>query len=262
MRSGILQSIHIMQQDRPLLIITNKMFDYLAKYGEMAEDRYLIANALGIPIDDPRLSVVHSMQDSYPDHVLGGIIVCGSKSMPTDAEPWIPKLTDFLKREIGRKTPILGICFGHQLIASICGATVTVGAQGREFGIQDVTLTEAGQNDPLFKDIPATFPTAHNHYHTVIDIPKNSDLVELATSEQYRFQSFAIGDTIRTVQFHPETSRELIERYTDDEQAQLLKEGTFENEEALRTHLDTIQHSAFESFGRQILRNFIEHYIS
>jgi GMP synthase (glutamine-hydrolysing) len=245
----------------PLTIITNKMFDYLAKYGEMAEDRTLISKALGIRKDDQRLSVIHSMTDPYPEHIEGGLIICGSRSMPYDPDPWIERLRVFVTREIERDTPILGICFGHQLIAHILGSTVERGTKGREFGLCSVTLTDSGIKDPLFKDIPTDFVVPQNHYDVVTALPTKRTATELATSERYRFQAFAIGDRIRTVEFHPEASKELLSRFTQDEKKTLMDEGVFHDETAYENALRSIDNHSFEPSGYRIIRNFVEHFV-
>src|SRR4051812_8272904 len=82
--------------------------------------------------------------DRYKPH---GILVTGSPLSVTEKAPWMLELgRELLKAGV----PVLGVCFGHQLLAQVAGGEVIVNPRGREIGTVRVKLTQAGKRDPLF----------------------------------------------------------------------------------------------------------------
>ena len=120
--------------------------------------------------------------------------------------------------------PVLGVCFGHQLLARSAGGEVVVNPRGREIGTVTVKLTEAGRKDPLFAwassdeiEVQAT------HLDAVDPLPPGATI--LASNENCAVQAYRLSETVAGVQFHPELSadamRDLILSRTD----KLLAEG-------------------------------------
>src|SRR5436853_3449445 len=79
-----------------------------------------------------------------------GIIVTGSPLSVVEQTPWMERLGEDLLRAGERGTPVLGVCFGHQLLARAAGGAVVQNPRGREIGTVRVQLTEAGRKDVLF----------------------------------------------------------------------------------------------------------------
>ena len=124
-----------------------------------------------------------------------GIILSGGpQSVYDDDAPRIdPKILDLA-------VPVLGICYGHQLLAKELGADVLPGAE--EFGPSELRLRE---KDTLFVDTPRTQQVWMSHSDAVTALPRNTTL--LATTS--RCDVAAFGDFERKlfgVQFHPEVS--------------------------------------------------------
>ena len=103
---------------------------------------------------------------------------------------------------IANDVPLLGICFGHQLIAEICGGNVTHDHQQKKMGTFDVTLTEAGKQDRLFIGIPETFAGQYAHRDSVTTLPRGA--IALASGDSCRFSALQYGQNVYTFQFHPE----------------------------------------------------------
>ena len=80
-------------------------------------------------------------------------IITGSKYSVYDNVPWINRLVDFVKSLIEHKKPVLGICFGHQVIAKSIGADVIKNPLGWELGSYSIDLTKLGLNHELFLGI-------------------------------------------------------------------------------------------------------------
>ena len=79
---------------------------------------------------------------------------------------------------------------------------------GWELGTGGVTLAEEGRRDPLFADVPATFPAQQSHREIVAELPPGARM--LAHTPHTVCQAFALGDTIWGTQFHPEFTSEVV----------------------------------------------------
>jgi GMP synthase-like glutamine amidotransferase len=112
----------------------------------------------------------------------------------------LPILKETIKQDPDKK--ILGICFGHQLLAEILGAEVGSAPEQREVGIETVTLSSEGEQDPIFAGIEKQFPAILGHKDAVITLPKQATL--LASTKKCPIQAFRYGKAVYGVQFHPE----------------------------------------------------------
>ena len=101
--------------------------------------------------------------------------------------------------------PVLGICFGHQLIANMFGGNVFNDKAQNKFGTHEVRCTKEGMSDKLFSQMPPTFTAQYAHKDSVSVLPRGATL--LAESETCRFSALRYGDKVYTVQFHPEVRR-------------------------------------------------------
>jgi len=132
-----------------------------------------------------------------------GIIVTGSPLSVIEKTPWMLQLGDDLLRAGERGTPVLGVCFGHQLLALASGGDVVQNPRGREIGTVRVQLTDAGRKDLLFAwaggpeiEVQAT------HVDAVDPLPAAATV--LASNENTAAQAYRLSETVAGVQFHPE----------------------------------------------------------
>ncbi|WP_408931901.1 type 1 glutamine amidotransferase [Corynebacterium sp. YSMAA1_1_D6] len=128
------------------------------------------------------------------------IIVLGGRMNAIDGD-WLEELRQLLIEAVSQGVPVLGICLGHQILATAFGGDVSLNS-GVEDGPFKIELTEEGLGDPMFSGINGEFVAAESHYDSVTKIPE--DAVLLASSEK-AIQAFRIGSAIG-VQFHPEAS--------------------------------------------------------
>ena len=154
-----------------------------------------IAQCAGIPYDDIRvISVYENAVPILPDDI-AGIIITGSPSMVTALEPWGVATAQWLKQVVKMNIPVLGICFGHQLLAHTFGGSVDYHELGEEKGEVEIRLTEEGKKDPLLGVLPEHFSAYASHFQTVTRLPQNAVILTHAL----RFK-----DNVWGVQFHPE----------------------------------------------------------
>ncbi len=123
-----------------------------------------------------------------------------------DQYPWLKEEKAFLRQSIGSGRKVLGICLGAQLLAEALGAGVFRNPE-KEIGwfpIQGVT----GQPEHPVGAILASAGEVFHWHGDTFDLPKGS--VRLAGSVGCRNQAFALGGRILGLQFHLETTPELV----------------------------------------------------
>ena len=168
-------------------------------------------------------------------------IVSGSKYSVYDDIKWIKKAISFLALLIKEKKPILGICFGHQLIAKALGADVIKNPLGWELGSYMISLTEKGSKNKLFRSFSNREIVYESHQDIIENIPDSMDV--LAYSDK-SVQSFQCNNNIYGVQFHPEFSWEITRMLMD---LRIKKGVSVDN-----NHLEKSNN------GYKILHNFIK----
>lgn len=114
----------------------------------------------------------------------------------------------FLKSAIDQGRPVLGICFGAQLLARLLGGRVRRNP-AMEIGAGPVRLTAAGESDPVFRGFPKCFP-AFQWHGDAFDIPPWG--MRLASGWECLNQGFRMGNAVG-VQFHLEVTPQEAERW-------------------------------------------------
>jgi GMP synthase (glutamine-hydrolysing) len=122
--------------------------------------------------------------------------------------PFIEEEIEAVKQRIAAKKPVLGICFGAQILARALGAQVYKGPQF-EFGWAPLTLTEAGKNSPIRHYAEQERYAFHCHGDT-FDLPVGSRL--LAYTYMYPNQAFDHGPHLG-LQFHGEVTERGLRRW-------------------------------------------------
>jgi len=137
-----------------------------------------------------------------------GIIVMGSASSVHDKLPWQIELSNFLKAHLEKKTPILGLCFGHQLIAHLHGAKVeyVFPDQKKHLGFRTVSLRKnslwgEAQEGPLY--------VSHNEH--VTSVPQGFE-ISLSSPEIPIDGLSHTSLPIWTFQPHPEATPKFLEQ--------------------------------------------------
>lgn len=137
-----------------------------------------------------------------------------------DAHRFLVEEREYLALAERRGTPLLGVCFGAQLLALLGGAAVKRNPV-LEIGGYEVSLTEAGARDPLFAGFPATFPVFQWHGDT-FEIPPGGE--HTAVGRDCPTQAFSRRST-RGVQFHLEVTAADTGRWADAYADELARFG-------------------------------------
>jgi GMP synthase-like glutamine amidotransferase len=139
---------------------------------------------------------------------------------------------------INRGTPALGICLGGQLISDVFGGHVTRNYQ-KEIGWFPVSITEVGEQSPLFRGFPPKFMTFHWH-GDMFSIPKGAN--HLAWSSICRNQAFQYGKRVLGLQFHLDFSIDSVEKMITNCSNELVDTPYIQKPaEMLRSHGDFIE---------------------
>jgi GMP synthase (glutamine-hydrolysing) len=170
-----------------------------------------------------RLLAEHPVEASEVDAVAGGplphpsgfagLVLTGSPASVTEPEPWKQAAAELVREAARVGTPVLGVCFGHQLAAAAFGGAVVVNPLGWEVGTRAVELTQEGRRDPLFAGLGPRLRVNFSHRDVVDADTLPGDFRVLATNGKSAAQAFAAGDAIRCVQFHPEFSGPTMASY-------------------------------------------------
>ena len=142
-----------------------------------------------------------SLLTSFVSENLKIILSGGPGSVYSDP----PNLSSFLCSEIrdGRlKFPLLGICYGHQMIGHVWGATVAKG-KNAEYGTCAITRTGGVNGGRIMNDVPFKFVAWVSHFDEVKELPDG--FVSVASSETCAIEAMEhVSLPIFGVQFHPE----------------------------------------------------------
>jgi GMP synthase (glutamine-hydrolysing) len=122
-----------------------------------------------------------------------------------DRYPWLEDEYALLRGWVDTRTPVLGICLGGQTLAHAAGGRVTR-ADEPQVGVREVTLTAAGEDDPVLGVLPPRFEALFSNAYS-FEVPPGG--VELARSAG-RVQGFRLGQRAWGLQFHPEVRREQV----------------------------------------------------
>jgi GMP synthase (glutamine-hydrolysing) len=147
-------------------------------------------------------TVNHSEGDAW--------IITGSPRSVYDELDWMLDMEEKIRDAQHHNKPVLGICFGHQLIAKSFGGRVELNPKGWELGAYPIELTDRGLKSKLFSDFNNHSVVYESHEDYVAVLPE--DAVELALNNKGN-QAFTIHENMYGVQFHPEFSWDIIRQY-------------------------------------------------
>jgi GMP synthase-like glutamine amidotransferase len=130
-----------------------------------------------------------------------------------DEHPWLGPEKAAIRRFVGElQRPYLGICLGHQLLASALGGDVGLG-RTPEVGLGSVELTPAGLADPLFEGFANPVETFQWHGAEVKTLPPGAEV--LARSGACAVQSMRVGSCAYGVQYHVEITPETVPQWRE-----------------------------------------------
>jgi len=168
-----------------------------------------------------------------------------------DRYPWLREETAAIRRAVEEDKGVLGVCLGGQLLAKAMDARVHVGV-ATEIGLIPISLTKAGNADPLFEGLPQI--EAVEWHDDTFDIPQGA--VALARSEGCANQAFRFGSRAYGLQFHPEVSPEMLAEWIKASGETSSDKSSFQK--AVETKVAALQSQA-DRLVDNFLRECIHH---
>ena len=158
------------------------------------------------------------------------VVVTGSAAFVSDAEPWSVDCARWLAPVVAAGTPVLGICYGHQLLAEALGGHVGRNPRGREIGTVRVDVRAAGAAcDPLLGDLPETLLVQATHLESVLRLPAGAVLLGSSEADPHHAFSWRAPGLPEPsawgVQFHPEFDAAVMRGYLRARRDVLREEG-------------------------------------
>ena len=139
-----------------------------------------------------------------------GWLLTGSRHGVYDGLPWIEPLEAFLRDCVAARVPVVGICFGHQLLAEALGGRAVKSDRGWALGVQDYEIVA---RPSWLTHVPDRFAVRALHQDQVVALP--DDATVLARSPQCAVAAVAYGDPedpdAVSLQPHPEFGAEFMD---------------------------------------------------
>lgn len=141
------------------------------------------------------------IDDVLPERVdaADGWLVTGSRFGVYDDAPWIRRLEAFVRELVAARVPLVGVCFGHQILASALGARVEKAEAGWGVGPHAYEIVE---RPPWLTTPSERFTLNAMHQDQVLSLPPGARLI--ARSDFCPYAALAYGDHAMTIQAHPE----------------------------------------------------------
>ncbi|KAH7235693.1 class I glutamine amidotransferase-like protein [Fusarium tricinctum] len=191
-----------------------EVFRHLLSEG--LKDESLGSKTKDLNLELSKWDVVTAQEYPNPDDI-DGILLTGSKHTSFADDPWILKLVDYVKKihAIPDK-PIVGICFGHQIIGRALGAKVAVSPGGWEICVDRINLNETGQK---LLGVPS-LGLHQMHRDAVLEVPEG--VVSLGSSSRCEVQGLYSPGRILSFQAHPEFDDFIMEEIMQARYAQKI----------------------------------------
>lgn len=175
-----------------------------------------------------------------------GFIITGSHSMVSEELDWSLKLEAYIRKIKQANIPLLGICYGHQLITKALGGYTNYNKKGKEIGSVKIKQLPSAKKDLLFKNIPTKFYAHETHYQSAIKLPIGS--IVLAKNSHEKHQAVRFSNLIWGIQFHPEFNKTIMKEYII-KQEQTLENLGFDTNNLIKNVKDC-------SISSKVLNNF------
>lgn len=168
----------------------------------VGQQRDWFVSALNLQPDEYRV-FRPDLGDALPaPESVSAAILSGSWAMVTDHADWSERTAAWIRGAVEQALPLLGVCYGHQLMAYALGGEVGDNPNGWERGLQQLEAAADYEQEPLMAGLPPHFSAWLSHRQSVLTPPVGATV--LARSALDGCQIIRYSDSALSVQFHPE----------------------------------------------------------
>ncbi len=144
------------------------------------------------------------------------VVLGGSMGANDDADhAWLTQTKRLVRDAVERRTPTLGICLGHQLIAVALGGAAGPNPRGQQLGLLATGWTDAAAGDDLMQGLLGTDVAVHWNDDVVTATPPGT--VVLARAAAGELQAARFAPTVWGVQLHPEVDDRILSEWAEEE---------------------------------------------
>ncbi len=184
---GILQTDHVREELRP-------------EYGDYTDMFHRVFRA----VDEDVVFIDYDVQVALPTSIeCDAYVITGSRHSVYEELPWLPPLVTFLEQVLAAGKKVIGVCFGHQLMAHYFGGRVQAADQGWAVGVH---RTRVLRTYPWMSVPMSAVSLLSSHKDQVTDLPPGAELY--LSSDFCPLAGFTMGDQVITVQGHPEFQKD------------------------------------------------------
>ncbi len=174
---------------------------FVAEHGQYPE---MFASLLS-PVDPSlQFTIFDAEHGELPSHVdaADAYLITGSRHGVNDEYPWIAQLEHFVRSLYAAQKKVIGICFGHQLIAKALGGKVIKSPKGWGVGMSQNTVIQVKD---WMLPLQTSFNVLVSHQDQVVELPKEAEVV--AQNDLCPFYMLQVGNYFFTIQGHPEFTK-------------------------------------------------------
>ncbi len=185
----------ILEVGRPPENLSRSFGEYPSMFERLLKDQGADWHYMSYPVVDGQLpQTVHDCD---------GWLITGSKHGVYDDLGWIEPLKTFLKKAYDQHVPIVGICFGHQILAEALGGSAEKSDKGWGCGVCTYYILQSPNWMP---EGLTSFSIEAYHQDQVVKLPEDGEVI--ASSDFCEFAAIDYKGRALTFQGHPEFNRE------------------------------------------------------
>ncbi|KAJ5151699.1 hypothetical protein N7492_009994 [Penicillium capsulatum] len=238
--------IAVLECDTPIAPVVAK----LGTYGDIFEGLLTRGTQATNPTTEVEISKWNVVDNpDYPNpHGFDGFLLTGSKHDAFGDDQWITSLTEYVRNVLqSHRKPVVGICFGHQILARALGARVGRG-EGWEVSVEKISMTDAGK--ALF--LKEELYLHQMHRDIVFEVPQGC--TNLGFSPRCGVQGLYKPGQVLSIQAHPEFNDFVMSKILEMRHAK----GVFSEEMYQDGLARSKKEHDGEMFGQRIIEFLLE----